>query len=77
MDKKRGRYSESQNKATQKYHAMHMEEIKCRAQRSERINARMAIAANMQGISKAQYMLDAIRARLDADGVRIDDLPPE
>ena len=69
------RYTEAQNRATQKYHAEHLEEVKCRAQRSERINARMAHAAKLRGISKAQYMLDAIRARLDADGVTLDSLP--
>lgn len=71
---KKSRYTPAQNKATQKYHAEHMEEIKFRAQRSERLSARIAQASTRRGISKAQYMSDAIRAALDADGVTLDSI---
>lgn len=71
MDKK-SRYNDAQNRATQKYLAANMEEIRCRAYKRERLNDRIRIAAYRQGTSKADYMLSAIRARLDADGVTLD-----
>ena len=43
----------------------------------ERLSARIAQAAALRGISKAQYMSDALRAALDADGVTLDSLPDE
>lgn len=73
---RKSRYSQAQNRATQKYHALHMEEIRCRVQKRERINDRIAIAARKRATTKAAYVLDAIRAQLDADGVTLESLPP-
>lgn len=76
MEDRKSRYSQAQNKATQKYHALHMDEIRFRVQKRERIGERLAIAARKHATTKAAYMLEAIRARLDADGVNLDSLPP-
>lgn len=70
-------YNEARNKASQRYNSAHMEIITCRAYKRERINERLAQAAKLHATTKAAYMLDAIRARLDADGVTLDSLPPE
>lgn len=70
-------YNESRNKASQRYNALHMEIVTCRAYKQERINERIAAAAKLHGTSKADYILTAIRACLDADGVTVDSLPPE
>ena len=63
------RYTEAQNKATQKYHATHMEEIRCRVQKRLRMNDRIEAAANAKGVSKATYIVSAICDALDRDGV--------
>ena len=42
-----------------------------------RLNALLEKAAELHGISKSEYMRKAIDARLDADGVTLDSLPPE
>ena len=65
-------YNEKRNQASQRYNSAHMEIITCRAYKRERLNDRIRIAADRQGTSKADYMLSAIRARLDADGVTLD-----
>ena len=74
---KRSRYTDAQNKATQKYIAANMEEIRFRAYKRERLNDLIRSAADRRSISKAAYMQDAIKARLDADGVTLDTLPPD
>lgn len=63
--------------ANNRYIKKNMEIVTFRAQKTERLNDLISHAAHLRGISKAQYMLDAIRARLDADGVTIDTLPPD
>lgn len=77
MENKPKYYNEVRNKASQRYNAAHLEIITCRARKSERINERLAAAAKARGTTKADYMLKAIRAALDADGVTLDSLPDE
>ena len=74
MPEKKSRYTPAQNRATQKYHAEHMEEIKFRAQKSERLNDLINAAAQRCGTAKAEYMKRAITDRLTADGVTLESL---
>lgn len=77
MDQKPKYYNEKRNKASQRYNTAHMELITCRAYKRERINDLISAAvAKRYAKSKAEYILGAIRARLDADGITADDLPP-
>lgn len=71
MDNKPKYYNDARNKASQRYNAAHMEIVTCRAYKRECINDRLAIAAKLRATTKAGYMLDAIRQRLDADGVTL------
>lgn len=71
---KKSRYTAAQNRATQKYHAEHMEIVTFRTQKSERFNDLVSAAAKQSGQSKAQYMHDAIKTRLDDDGITLDSL---
>lgn len=63
-------------KANAKYGGKTYELIGARARKTERLSDQLDIAATRAGTSKAAYILDAIRARLQADGISADDLPP-
>lgn len=70
-------YNEARNRASQRYQAAHMVQIRVWTYKRDRIKDRVKIAADAVGLSSAEYMRGAILARLDADGVGLDDLPPE
>lgn len=74
---KKSRYTEAQNRATQKYLAANKEQLRIWVDREEGLKDRVKIAAARAGVGQMEYMRDAIRARLDADGVTLDSLPPE
>lgn len=69
--------SESRLKANKKYMNKAYSEIKFRARREIRLNDLIELAAQQTKKSKAQYMLDAILAQLDNDGISIDMLPSD
>ena len=60
--------------ASNRYVVRTYETISTRARRTERVNDLIERAAAMHGETKAAYVLHAIRARLDADGVTLDSL---
>lgn len=62
--------------ANNRYVLKTYETVSTRAKRADRVNDLVDIAAERAGQSKAAYILDAIRARLDADGITPDMLPP-
>ena len=66
----------AQNRATTKYNAKAYEQIKIFSRREDRISEQIETAAARRGISKAAYILDALRAALDRDGISAADLPP-
>lgn len=74
---KKSRYTEAQNRATQKYLAANKEQLRIWVDREEGLKDRVKVAAARAGVGQMEYMRDAIRARLDADGVTLDSLPPE
>lgn len=74
---KKSRYTEAQNKSTQKYQATNMEQLRIWVYRAERMKDRVKVAAARAGVGQMEYMREAIRARLDADGVTLDSLPPD
>lgn len=67
MEEKKSRYTQAQNRATQRYQREYMEEIKFRAYKTERLNDRIKVAAARHGIAKSTYIHDAILARLATD----------
>lgn len=69
--------SESRLKANKKYMNKAYIEIKFRARRETRLNDLIEFAAQQTNKSKAQYMLDAIQAQLNKDGIIIDMLPSD
>jgi len=68
--------SAAQLRATAKYNLKTYETISARSERSERLNDLLEIGAGKAGQSKAAYILDTLRNRLQADGITPDMLPP-
>ncbi len=64
-DKKKSRYSEAQNKATQKYIRENLEEIKFRVRKGEK--AKYKKAAEDAGMSMAQFFLTAANEKIERD----------
>lgn len=60
-----------------RYLANRYESIAIRARKDEHISARLEIAAAKRGITKRDYILQTLRAQLNADGVTLDTLPPD
>jgi len=50
--------------------------ISTRARRSERLDEQIALAATRANETRAAYILGAIKARLERDGIGPGDLPP-
>ena len=69
MEEKKSRYTQAQNRATQKYHKEHMEEVKFRAFKTDRLNDRIKIYAQSIGKSKSQYLHDLIDNDLKKNGI--------
>ena len=66
--------SEAKKRANARYNVRTYETVSARALKSERMNDRITAAAAKAGESRAGYILSAIRARLDADGVTLESL---
>ncbi len=69
--------TDAQRRAQNKYRAKSYDQINYRVSKEERLKQRIHIASQLTGVSSTQYVLDAIRAKLEADGVTLDSLPPE
>lgn len=63
--------------ANNKYLAARYEIVSIKTKRTDRINDRLDLAAQRAGTSKREYILSTLLARLDADGVTLDELPPD
>ena len=66
-EEKKGRYTESQNRATQKYIREKLEEIKFRVRRGEK--DKYKAAAERAGLSMAKFFLDAADEKIARDGL--------
>lgn len=66
-EEKKSRYTEAQNKATQKYIRENLEEIKFRVKKGEK--DRYRIAAGREGLSMARFFLDAADEKIARDGL--------
>ena len=62
--------------ANNRYKIKTYETVSAQSPRKDRLNELLTIASDNAGQSKAAYILDAICARLDADGITPDMLPP-
>lgn len=73
-EEKKGRYTEAQNKATQKYIRENLEEIKFRVRKGEKDKYR--VAAERAGMSMAKFFLDAADEKIAHDGLEEDSPGP-
>lgn len=62
--------------ANHRYNQRRYETVSTRSPRVDRLNELIAIAAARTHTSRAGYILRAIHAQLDSDGIGPDDLPP-
>lgn len=67
---------QSQIRASVKYKKKTYEMIRFDSRKTDRLSELIALAAERRGISRAQYINNAIRVQLKADDISIDDLPP-
>ena len=58
--------------ANNKYLAKTYESIAVRSPKDQRLGDRLRIAATRNGINKREYILNALKDRLEADGVTVD-----
>lgn len=72
LDKKN---TDARIKANNRYNVKTYDQLRCNYRKEYRLNELVELAANNAKISKAEYMIIAIRAKLDADGITIDMLP--
>lgn len=73
-EERKGRYTEAQNKATQKYIRENLEEIKFRVKKGEK--DRYRVAAERAGLSMARFFLDAADEKIAHDGLEEDSPGP-
>ena len=66
-EEKKGRYTEAQNRATQKYIREKLEEIKFRVRRGEK--DKYKAAAERAGLSMAKFFLDAADEKIAREGL--------
>lgn len=69
--------SKAQSRASRKYNDKTYEIITCRSRKTDKLNDLLDIASEKAGISKASYIIDAIRAQLEKDGISINMLQSE
>lgn len=70
------RVSDARMRANARYNLKAYEQIAVRSRRADRLNDLIDLAADRRGISKASYIIGAIRTQLEADAVTLSDLPP-
>lgn len=68
--------AKAQTGYSNKYNSRAYDQVKVNAKRTERLPELLDIASERAGISKQKYILEAIHARLERDGISIADLPP-
>lgn len=68
--------SDAKKRANAKYDAKTYDQIKFRTRKEERLNDMIDLAAKKLGTSKADYIVTAVKNRLESDGIKIEDLPP-
>ncbi len=68
--------SQARIAANNRYKNKVYDTISFQAPRTERLNEQLNAGAARAGTSKAGYILDTLRARLAADGITPDMLPP-
>ena len=66
----------NKNEYSVRYNAKRYEQIKIYSPAKDRIQELLDIACNQAGLSKAQYILNAIKAQLEKDGINADMLSP-
>ncbi len=66
-EEKKSRYTEAQNRATQKYIRENLEEIKFRVKKGEKEKYKKA--ALNSGLSMAQFFITAADEKIDRDGL--------
>lgn len=64
-------------RANSRYRIKNYETISYRQQKTERTNDRIKAAAALHGEKPAQYLARVVNEAIAADGVRVEDLPPE
>ncbi len=64
-DEKKSRYTEAQNKATQKYIRENLEEIKFRVKKGEK--EKYKLAAESAGLSMAKFFISAADEKIKRD----------
>ena len=69
------RTKEEIQKYTTAYNAKAYEQIKINSRKENRIGDLLDIACSKTGLSKAQYILNAIKTQLEKDGINADMLP--
>lgn len=67
--------TEAQKRANMKYAKKAYIKVSFDSRREDRLNDLVKLAADKHGISKAEYISGAIQARLELDGITIDQLP--
>ena len=65
MDEKKSRYSQAQNKATQKYMKTHLEDIRIRVPKGRKDQYKTA--AGNAGISLNQFVIAAMDEKIERD----------
>lgn len=66
--------SEARIRANSKYNRKAYETIQVRAKKDERLGELLNVGAARAGVSKAAYIVDAIKARLEEDGITSADI---
>lgn len=67
--------SDAKKRANAKYNAKTYDQLRCNYRKDERLNDLVDLAAKKLGTSKADYITTAIKSRLKADGIHLEDLP--
>ena len=68
--------SDAKIRANNRYKNKTYEVLQVFVNRKERMNELVKLAHEAQGKSKAQYVVDALKAQLKEDGFTVEDLPP-
>lgn len=68
--KRKSRYNEAQNKATQRYIKAHLDDVKFRVPKGQRDYYKAVAAA--YGTSFAKFVVSAMDEKIERDGIRVD-----
>lgn len=70
MGEKKSRYTEAQNRATQKYQREKLEQINFRIRKGEK--QKYVDAAAAMGLSMAQFFINAADEKIEKEGAKVD-----